>query len=124
MPRAFHTLDRCGDDFAICQHLRDRRQVERRILTLPAVKHLLKNLQCDVLQIRTTICNQNLKHRPRDVDSRRSVAISKAHEHHFEIREQPSNVFATEDPIRKTIKDKGLASQLMHCVETAQEIAD
>ena len=74
--------------------------------------------------MRTTIRNQNLAHRPRNVDSRGSVAISKVHKHLFEIREQPSNVFTTEDAIRKTIKNEALASQLMQCVETAQQVAD
>ena len=122
--RAVHTLDRCGNDFEISQHFRHGRQEERRVPSLPAVKNLLNNLHGEVFQTRTTIRNQNFAHRPRNVDSRGSVAISKVHKHLFQIREQPSNVFTTEDAIRKTIKNEALASQLMHCVETAQEIAD
>ena len=63
--------------------------------------------------MRTTIRNQNLAHRPRNVDSRGSIAISKVHKHLFEIREQPLNVFTTEDAIHaRHIKDEGLAPQL------------
>src|SRR5439155_13098190 len=58
IPRAFHTLDWCGDDFAICEDFRDSRQEERRIFSLRPVKHLLENLHREGLQIRTTIRNQ------------------------------------------------------------------
>src|SRR5713226_9668395 len=85
VPGPIHTLNWCGNDFAICQQLRDGRQEYRTISPWSAVEHFLKCLHCEIFELRTAICNQDLAHRARNIDSRGSVAIATLDKHLFDL---------------------------------------